>query len=57
MLGLTGQVDKESYFRLCENINPKTGEQLTPRVKTDRRVLYDFTFDAPKSVTLAYELG
>jgi len=57
LLGLAGQVDKENYFRLCENINPITGEQLTPRTKADRRVLYDFTFDAPKSVTLAYELG
>src|SRR5579864_8355303 len=57
ILELSGQVDKESYFRLCENINPKTGEQLTPRTKAERRVLYDFTFDAPKSVTLAYELG
>ena len=57
LLGLSGTVDKDSYFRLCENINPETGEQLTPRVKSDRRVLYDFTFDAPKSVTLAYELG
>ena len=57
LLGLSGTVDKENYFRLCENINPLTGEQLTPRVKADRRVLYDFTFDAPKSVTLAYELG
>jgi conjugative relaxase-like TrwC/TraI family protein len=57
LLGLHGQVDKKSYFRLCENVNPVTGEQLTPRVKALRRVLYDFTFDAPKSVTLAYELG
>jgi conjugative relaxase-like TrwC/TraI family protein len=57
LLGLSGTVDKENYFRLCENLNPLTGEQLTPRVKADRRVLYDFTFDAPKSVTLAYELG
>ncbi len=57
LLGLSGQVDKDSYFRLCENINPKTGEQLTPRTKAARRVTYDFTFDAPKSVTLAYELG
>jgi conjugative relaxase-like TrwC/TraI family protein len=57
LLGLSGQVDKDNYFRLCENINPLTGEQLTPRTKNDRRVLYDFTFDAPKSVTLAYEVG
>jgi len=57
LLGLSGQVDKDSYFRLCENVNPKTGEQLTPRTKAERRVLYDFTFDVPKPVTLAYELG
>jgi len=57
LLGLSGQVDKESYFRLCENINPETGERLTPRTRSDRRILYDFTFNAPKSVTLAYELG
>src|SRR5579872_339113 len=57
MLGLSGQVDKESYFRLCDNLNPSTGEPLTPRTKADRRVSYDFTFNAPKSVTLAYELG
>jgi len=42
---------------LCDNRTPETGEQLTPRMKADRRVLYDFTFDAPKSVTLAHELG
>jgi conjugative relaxase-like TrwC/TraI family protein len=57
LLGLSGTVDKESYFKLCDNINPKTGEQLTPVTRGERRVLYDFTFDAPKSVTLAYELG
>jgi conjugative relaxase-like TrwC/TraI family protein len=57
LLGLSGTVDKQSYFRLCENINPVTREQLTPHNKGKRRVLYDFTFDAPKSVSLAYELG
>jgi conjugative relaxase-like TrwC/TraI family protein len=57
LLGLSGTVDKESYFKLCDNINPKTGEQLTPITRGERRVLYDFTFDVSKSVTLAYELG
>jgi conjugative relaxase-like TrwC/TraI family protein len=57
LLGLSGTVDKESYFKLCDNVNPKTDEPLTQRTKIERRVLYDFTFDAPKSVTLAYELG
>jgi conjugative relaxase-like TrwC/TraI family protein len=57
MLHLSGEVSKEDFFRLCENTNPETGERLTPRMKDDRRVLTDFTFDVPKSVSLAYELG
>ena len=57
MLELSGRVDKESYFRLCDNLDPRTAEPLTPRTKADRRVSYDFTFNAPKSVTLARELG
>jgi conjugative relaxase-like TrwC/TraI family protein len=57
LLGLSGTVDKQRYFQLCDNINPASGESLTPHTKTNRRILYDFTFDAPKSVSLAYELG
>jgi conjugative relaxase-like TrwC/TraI family protein len=57
MLHLSGEVSREDFFRLCENTNPETGGQLTPRMKDDRRVLTDFTFDVPKSVSLAYELG
>jgi conjugative relaxase-like TrwC/TraI family protein len=57
LLGLQGTVDKERYFALCDNLNPTTLEHLTPHTKGNRRILYDFTFDAPKSVTLAYELG
>jgi conjugative relaxase-like TrwC/TraI family protein len=57
LLGLSGTVDQERYFALCDNINPVTKEQLTPITRGNRRVLYDFTFDAPKSVSLAYELG
>src|ERR1700690_1853304 len=57
MLRLSGEVDKEEFFKLCQNRNPQTGEQLTPRMDEDRRVLTDFTFDAPKSVSLAMEMG
>lgn len=57
LLGLSGEVGKEDYFRLCDNINPKDGTKLTPENKSNRRVLTDFTFDAPKSVSLALEFG
>ncbi len=56
-LGLAGDVKPEDFMRLCDNEHPVTGERLTARTRSDRRVLTDFTFDVPKSVTLAYELG
>ena len=31
MLRLSGEVDKDAFFALCQNENPETGEQLTPR--------------------------
>jgi len=57
MLHLSGEVQQEDFFKLCDNVNPVTGETLTQRNREDRRVMTDLTFDAPKSVTLAYELG
>jgi len=53
-LGLEGTVDKVSFERLCDNLHPKTGEQLTVRTRTERTVGYDFTFSVPKSVSLLY---
>lgn len=57
-LGLVvgGQVEQKEFDRLCDNMHPLTGEQLTQRTLDNRRVGYDFTFNAPKSVSLAYEL-
>ncbi len=51
-LGLSGRVDKKSFDLLCENRNPLTGEPLTVRTKSNRRVGYDFTFSVPKSVSV-----
>jgi len=56
-LGLTGMVDKFSFERLCENLNPRTGKPLTVRTRTDRTVGYDFTFSVPKSVSLLYAMS
>lgn len=55
-LGLSGQVDRKSYFALCDNQHPATGQQLTPRLKENRRVGYDWTFSAPKAVSVLYEM-
>src|SRR5262245_10857877 len=56
-LGLSGEVDRASYFALCDNRNPIDGSQLTPRQKDNRRVGFDFTFSAPKTVSVLYELS
>src|SRR5271163_586738 len=57
MLGLEGKVDQLSFDRLCDNLNPRDGKQLTARTRTDRTVGYDFTFSLPKSVSLLYALN
>jgi conjugative relaxase-like TrwC/TraI family protein len=56
-LGLSGTVDKFSFERLCDNLDPSTGEPLTVRTRADRRVGYDFTFSVPKSVSLLYAMS
>jgi conjugative relaxase-like TrwC/TraI family protein len=55
-LGLFGEATREAFHALCDNVNPASGEPLTPRNKEGRRVGYDFTFDCAKSLSLYYEL-
>lgn len=55
-LGLHGDVGREAFNSLCDNINPATGERLTARNSDGRRVGYDFNFHVPKSVSAVYAL-
>src|ERR1700731_3343442 len=56
-LGLEGTAEKFSFERLCDNLDPRTGEPLTVRTRSDRTVGYDFTFSVPKSVSLLYAMS
>src|SRR5580704_851172 len=56
-LGLEGTVEKASFDRLCDNLNPTTGEPLTVRTRSERTVGYDFTFSVPKSVSVLYAMS
>ncbi|MFO0787076.1 MAG: MobF family relaxase [Phycisphaerales bacterium] len=56
-LGLTGVAAGSAFDRLCDNLHPVTGEKLTPRMKANRRPGFDWSFDVPKSVSLAHALG
>ena len=53
-LGLKDNVTREQFHALCENQNPNDGERLTQRSQKEgqRRVFYDFTCSAPKSVSV-----
>jgi conjugative relaxase-like TrwC/TraI family protein len=68
LLGLAGTVRHEDFEALREGLDPRTGEFLRPRRSADRigggggaqsraRALYDFTFSAPKSVSILAVLG
>ena len=56
-LGLSGTVDKVAFERLCDNLDPRTGEPLTVRSRSERTVGYDFTFSVPKSVSARYAMS
>jgi conjugative relaxase-like TrwC/TraI family protein len=68
LLGLEGVVRHEDFEALRQGLDPRTGEFLRPRHSADRisgegnvqsqgRALYDFTFSAPKSVSILAILG
>ena len=68
LLGLEGAVRHEDFEALRQGLDPRTGEFLRPRQSADRtsrngatqsqgRSLYDFTFSAPKSVSILAVLG
>ncbi|MBE7172476.1 MAG: relaxase domain-containing protein [Williamsia sp.] len=56
-LGLEEFADKQSFDRLCDNLNPSTGEPLTPRRNEERTVGYDINFHCPKSVSILHALA
>jgi conjugative relaxase-like TrwC/TraI family protein len=53
-LGLKDAVTRDQFCALCENQNPNDGQRLTQRKLQEgqRRVFYDFTCSAPKSVSV-----
>jgi len=53
-LGLNNAVTRDQFHALCENQNPNDGKRLTQRQEkaNQRRVFYDFTCSAPKSVSV-----
>jgi conjugative relaxase-like TrwC/TraI family protein len=57
MLGLEGKIQESDFQALCNNLDPRTGQQLTARHNSDRTVGYDFNWHVPKGVTLAYAVG
>ncbi len=53
-LGLKNEtpVSREAFLRLCDNQHPEDGTKLTQVHLKDRRIFFDFTCSAPKSVSI-----
>lgn len=51
-LGLTGQSRREDFRRLMAGVDPRTGEALGRRLRSDGVRGFDLTFSAPKSVSV-----
>lgn len=56
-LGLSGDMTKEAFFDLCDNLDPETRRQLTPRNVEERTVGYDINFHCPKSVSILHAVS
>ncbi|MEM6342699.1 MAG: MobF family relaxase [Bacteroidota bacterium] len=55
-LGLPDTITRDTFHALCDNRHPRTQKSLTPRTNSHRRVGYDFTFSAPKAVSIVQAL-
>ncbi|MGK4567330.1 MobF family relaxase [Flavobacterium sp. 3HN19-14] len=51
-LNLDGVSMQKAFDALCDNLNPHTGKNLTPRTDENRTVGYDINFHCPKSVSI-----
>lgn len=51
-LNLSGPIETKDFEALLFNTDPSTGSRLTARNSANRRPMYDFTFNAPKSVSI-----
>jgi len=51
-IGLPSEVTEKDFELMVKNRNPLTGEKITVRDAANRRAGYDFTFNAPKSVSI-----
>ena len=55
-LGLAGRVTEEDFTALVNNRHPGTDKRITVRDNPNRRCGYDFTFNAPKSVSIMHAI-
>ncbi len=56
-LAVEGTVANDDFIALWENRDPAIGQRLTMRMKSNRRIAYDFNFNAPKSISVYHAIS
>ena len=56
-LGLAGDVERDAFNKILNNRNPNDDSKLSERDRINRRVGWDVTFSAPKSVSITFGLN
>jgi conjugative relaxase-like TrwC/TraI family protein len=56
-LGLDGTIDKLHFQRICQNLDPRTGQRLTARQRDDRRIFCDIVISPPKGFSVLALVG
>jgi Ti-type conjugative transfer relaxase TraA len=56
-LGLSGNVEPQTFDRLAAGFHPQTGEAIVQRAGESHRSGWDLTFSAPKSVSIVWGLA
>jgi hypothetical protein len=56
-LGLSGVTNTDEFVRLCENLHPQTGEQLTLRNKTTRTELIPTAWNIRRQIAACFTIS
>jgi conjugative relaxase-like TrwC/TraI family protein len=56
-IGISGQVDRDTFMRAMDGCDPRTGDRLRPEHGRTKIAAFDLTFSAPKSLSVLFAIA